>query len=260
MCYLRSVSEILRCCKSSSFSTRSSWCSWSVSSLPTDPFLSPCNRPSWLALLPSSPPPPPTSSSSTTSPKCSSPSWDWLLDRNGLRPEIESREQHMQSRKKTKQSMNIVNNERKKDKHRDTLQPRSKADWFNITENKNATRNKNAYSKASCKNEFACLCFDMRQHPKRCNVVYALVCVSRYGQTSPHSLNEQSSIIWFQIFLKESQTWTHHIEKITHSAGRSIFSCLSSTRCKQFQSWKRLDMATYEERRVQSWGGLVHCW
>lgn len=98
--YLRSVSETLLCCKSSSFSSKSSWCSSESTLPPTEPSLSLCNRPSLLALLSPSLLPPPASSSSSTSPKCSSPSREWLLDRNGLRVETEAREQHMQSRKK----------------------------------------------------------------------------------------------------------------------------------------------------------------
>lgn len=101
--YLRSVSEILLWCKSSSPSNNSSRRSVSASSLPAEPSPPPCDCSSLLALLPAAPPPPaPTSSSSATSPSCSSPSRDWLRDRNGLRSETEAREQHMQSRKKNR--------------------------------------------------------------------------------------------------------------------------------------------------------------
>lgn len=183
MCYLRSVSEILLWCKSSSFSTKSSCCSLSVSTFPPDPFLPPCDLPSLLALLPSPPPPPPTSSSSSTSPNCSSPSRDWLLDRNWLKMETEGkRAAHAKQERKTKQSMNNVNNKRKKDEHRDIMQPRL---IKKITENRNADLQQKRHA-----SEFAFwfvffFCFDIRQHPKRCNVFYVSVCAVRYGQTSP---------------------------------------------------------------------------
>ena len=253
MCYLRSVSEILLWCKSSSFSTKSSWCSLSVSTLPPDPFLPSCNLSSLLALLLSSPPPPTTSSSSRTSPNCSSPSRDWLLDRNWLRTETEAREQHMQSRKKTKQSMNIVNNKRKTNTHRDKVQLRSKADWLEITEN----RNEDLQQSAMQMNMFFALIWDNTQRDAS-NVFYVSVCCQIWT-TFNLSLNKQSSIIWFQVFLKQIQTWTLHGEKMSHSAAGAFYSS-SVTRCKLFQSWKRPNMATYMEIHVHSWGGCVHSW
>lgn len=90
LCYLRSVSEILLWSKSSSLSTKSTWCSLSESTFPPDPFLSPWHLPSLLPLLPPSIPSSPPSSS-CTSPNCSSSSRDWLLERNWLKMEIEAK-------------------------------------------------------------------------------------------------------------------------------------------------------------------------
>ena len=48
------------------------------------------------------------------------------------------------------------------------------------------------------------------------------VCVARYGQLSPHNLNEQSSTIWFQMWSKRSQTWTLAVRTWHTGLGRCI--------------------------------------
>lgn len=90
---------------------------------------------------------------------------------------------------------------------------------------------------------------------KRCKVLYVPVCITRDGQASPHSLKEQSSTIWFLIFLKWSQTWTHQCEKMAHIT-RCAFSSLRLTRCKLFQRWKRLDMVTHMQRLLMAEGDV----
>lgn len=61
-----------------------------------------------------------------------------------------------------------------------------------------------------------------------------------------HNVNEQSSTIWFTIFLKQSQTWTHQCEKMTQLA--VYFPPL--TICKHLQNWTCLKMVTYMGRKV----------
>lgn len=62
-------------------------------------------------------------------------------------------------------------------------------------------------------NEFAFFLLCYETTPKETHLCLS-VCFQIWSNVPP-SLNEQSSIIWFLIFLKQSQTWTHPIEKMT---------------------------------------------
>lgn len=57
---------------------------------------------------------------------------------------------------------------------------------------------------------FDCLCFDMRQEDA---ALFMSVCFKAWTNF-PHCLKRQSSIIWFQIYLKQSQIWTRHSGKM----------------------------------------------